>query len=83
MRDFGDGRKAGEEGAPLHKAAARGDLEMAKMLVEMGARGDVKDRMGRTPLNRAREEGETEVAEYLEGVGKSCGGSEVAEGEEE
>jgi len=51
---------------PLHQAAANGDLAMVRLLVEGGARVDLKDvlRHG-TPAGWARHEGKTEVEEYL------------------
>lgn len=69
VRDFGDRRRMDREGAPLHKAAARGDVTMAKYLVEKGANSNSQDRLGRTPLKRAKEEGQKEVIEYLESIG--------------
>ena len=71
VRDFGDRRKIGEEGTPLHNAATRGDLEMARMLVGMGARIDLRDRLGRTPWDRAKQAGMDEVSRFLEQVMKS------------
>ena len=40
-------------GTPLHLAAARGDLAMAKLLIEHGAKIDARDTLGRTPLHCA------------------------------
>lgn len=70
VRDFGDRRKAADEGAPLHKAAARGDLQMVGMLLEMGAKVDIRDMLFRTPIDRAREEGKWEVVAFLEQFGR-------------
>lgn len=69
VRDFGDRRRMDREGAPLHKAASRGDMAMAKYLVEKGANTDSRDRLGRTPLERAKEKRQEEVIEYLESIG--------------
>ena len=69
IRDYGDRRKRKYEGTALHKAAANGDLEMAKLLVTHKARLDIKDPLDRTPLTRALEEGHHEVAEYLRSLG--------------
>ena len=69
VRDYGDRRKRKYEGTALHKAAANGDLEMAKLLVAHKARLDIKDPLDRTPLTRALEEGRQEVAEYLRSLG--------------
>ncbi len=69
VRDFGDSRRIAQEGAPLHKAAARGDVAMAKILVEKGAKTNTRDRLGRTPLGRAKEERQEKAIQYLESVG--------------
>ena len=69
VRDYGDRRKRKYEGTALHKAAANGDIEMAKLLVSHKARLDIKDPVDRTPLTRALDEGYHEVAEYLRSVG--------------
>jgi hypothetical protein len=51
---------------PLHQAAGYGHLEMAKLLVERGARLDWKDTMwGATPAEWAHHEGRAEVEAYL------------------
>jgi hypothetical protein len=51
---------------PLHQAALRGDEEMARLLVERGARLDMKDILWHaTPVEWARHQGKTEVEEYL------------------
>ena len=51
---------------PLHQAAGAGYKEMVKLLVERGARLDMKDILWRgTPLDWAAHEGKTEVEEYL------------------
>ena len=50
----------------LHQAALRGDLEMARLLVEHGARLDMKDILWHgTPADWARHEGKTEMEAYL------------------
>lgn len=69
VRDFGDRRRTAQEGAPLHQAATRGDVAMAKILVQKGAKTDTRDRLGKTPLRRAKEERQDEVIEYLEFIG--------------
>ena len=55
---------------PLHHAAAAGDLETARLLVEKGFAVNHGDAAYKTPLTYARENGRTEVAELL----ASCGG---------
>ncbi len=45
-------------------AAERNDLEMLKLLVEHGARLDVKDGMGRTPIGWAERNENAEMIEY-------------------
>ena len=51
---------------PLHQAAANGNEEMVRLLVERGARLDLKDVLWRgTPADWARHEGHTALAAYL------------------
>jgi Ankyrin repeats (3 copies) len=51
---------------PLHQAALEGSLELARLLVERGARLDMKDILFHgTPADWARHAGKTEVEEYL------------------
>jgi len=51
---------------PLHQAAAAGNAELVRLLVERGARLDWKDTMWQaTPDEWARHEGKTEVEAYL------------------
>ncbi|HTR25395.1 MAG TPA: ankyrin repeat domain-containing protein [Terriglobales bacterium] len=51
---------------PLHQAAAKGNLEMVRVLVERGARLDIKDVLWHgTPADWARHEGKREIEEYL------------------
>jgi hypothetical protein len=51
---------------PLHQAAASGNEEMVRLLVEHGARLDMKDILWQgTPAGWARHEGRLKVAEYL------------------
>ncbi|HUI85436.1 MAG TPA: ankyrin repeat domain-containing protein [Candidatus Binatia bacterium] len=51
---------------PLHQTAAGGHLELARLLVERGARLDWKDTLWQaTPAEWARHEGRTEVEAYL------------------
>ena len=52
---------------PLHNAAWMGNLEMVKLLVELGADPNVRDpQYDATPLGWARYNGQTEIALYLE-----------------
>lgn len=69
VHDFGDRRKQKFEGTALHKAVAKSNLELAKLLVDRGARTDVKDPLGRTPLARAKEESQPDAVRYLESIG--------------
>lgn len=51
---------------PLHQVAMRGDEEKARLLVERGARLDIKDILWHgTPADWARHEGKTEIEAYL------------------
>ena len=59
---------------PLHQAALEGNLELARLLVERGARLDMKDILFHgTPADWARHAGKTEVEEYLRGLEKAGG----------
>jgi hypothetical protein len=56
---------------PLHQAALEGNLELARLLVERGARLDMKDILFHgTPADWARHAGKTEVEAYLRGLEK-------------
>ena len=51
---------------PLHQAALAGHLDVAQLLVERGARLDLKDVMWQgTPADWAQHQGNTEVEAYL------------------
>lgn len=55
---------------PLHHAALWGRMDVVRLLVERGARLDVRDRLWRgTPLGWARHGGRDAVARYLEAAG--------------
>lgn len=57
---------------PLHQAAGNGHLDVVKLLVERGARLDVKDILfGGTPAGWANHAGKKEVETYLLAVEKS------------
>lgn len=49
----------------LHHAALRGKIESAKLLVELGADTHMKDVVGRTPLNVAKDADQRDLVEYL------------------
>lgn len=61
-------RKGGHShSTPLHQAALAGHMAVVRLLVERGARLDLKDVLWNgTPAGWARHEGRTELAEYLE-----------------
>ena len=50
---------------PLHAAASRGYREVAKALLEAGARADVRDKSGATPLYLALQFQRTDVVDLL------------------
>lgn len=57
---------------PVHQAALAGDMETTKLLVEHGARLDLRDKIyGSTPQGWAEWNGKTEVAVYLREKGSS------------
>lgn len=64
-----DGRDDHEAWTPLHWAAYRGSLEVAKVLVAHGADAGARDSQGRTPLHAAVEGGEPELVEFLLSLG--------------
>ncbi|HTZ94569.1 MAG TPA: ankyrin repeat domain-containing protein [Streptosporangiaceae bacterium] len=51
---------------PLHEAAQSGDVEMARLLLRLGADPNVSSEWGATPLESARQHGQDAVAELLE-----------------
>jgi len=50
---------------PLHQAAYYGHLEVAKLLLEHGARRHIKNNEDETPLDLARKEGHQRVVQIL------------------
>ena len=56
---------------PLHQAIWAGHMDTVRLLVERGARLDIKDRIYEgTPLGWAEYGGKTEIAEYLKNVSR-------------
>jgi len=51
---------------PLHRAAAYGRREAAKLLLKMGARLDAPNRRRRTPAQTARDFSQREMADWLD-----------------
>ncbi len=66
VHNIDDRRKKKEEGAPLHKAAAKGNIDLSALLLEKGAGLKMEDPFGQTPLVRAREERQEEKVRSLE-----------------
>jgi ankyrin repeat protein len=50
---------------PLHDAAQRGYLETVKVLLEFGARTDILNKGGRTPVRAAKDAGKTGLLDVL------------------
>ena len=57
---------------PLHSAALRGHLAMARLLLEKGAVLDAVDGLGRTPLTYALEAGHADLARFLIEKNANC-----------
>ena len=62
----GEGASRWLKGTALHKAAAKGNVGLAALLLDNGAGLRVQDPLGRTPVVRAREEGQEEMVRFLE-----------------
>lgn len=54
------------DGTALHKAAERGDINIAACLLEKGARSEARDPANRTPLMRAKEKNQEAMIKFLE-----------------
>ena len=53
----------------LHHAAGKGDLDLVRAPIELGADPDIRDtRFGRTPLGWARHFGQEQTARFLEAI---------------
>lgn len=50
----------------LHKAAEQGDLESVKILIQAGARKDIKNNKGLTALDLAKKDNKIAVVEFLQ-----------------
>jgi hypothetical protein len=50
---------------PLHEAAQTGDVEMAQLLLRLGADPNIRSEWGATPLESARQHGRGAIAELL------------------
>jgi hypothetical protein len=76
LADLGFDVNARHRTTALHEAAQRGDLELATLLVELGADPDIVDtEFDSPPAGWARHGGHIEVAEYLERLARSDAGS--------
>ena len=64
-----DGVGATEWETALHHAAGKGDLDLVRALIELGADPDIRDtRFGGTPLSWARYFGQQQTARFLEPI---------------
>jgi hypothetical protein len=52
---------------PLHGAAETGDVELARLLLRLGADPSIRSEWGATPLESARQHGHEAVAKLLAG----------------
>ena len=52
--------------SPLHNVASNGQTDCARLLLAHGADPNLEDGDGDTPADTARNEGETEMAEYID-----------------
>jgi ankyrin repeat protein len=55
----------GGDWTALHAAAGKGDLDLARLLLSLGADPGIRDGMGATPLDRARIVGQPAMVELL------------------
>ena len=64
-------------GTPLHRAAWNdSNVEVLRYLVSQGADINIRNRDGRTPLDIARNNGHTEMVQFLESIQVSSAGSQ-------
>ena len=56
-------------GTPLHVACFQGQIEIAKMLIKAGAKLNLRDKEGFTPLFQAKDQGHPELVKYLKSLG--------------
>jgi ankyrin repeat protein len=54
---------------PLHEAAWRGHVDIARLLVDKGANINATDVKGQTPLYYAEKRWHTEIVEWLQSLG--------------
>lgn len=58
-------QSSGGSGTALHLAAENGNLEAVRVLVDRGARKNIKDAAGRTPAQRVKQENRDEILKML------------------
>jgi ankyrin repeat protein len=69
LREGADIHAAGDCGlTPLHYAAMKGHIEAAMLLLDHGARKDIRDMDGALPIDWARNLKHPAVVQLLEGV---------------
>ena len=69
---------------PLHSAVCRARLEIAQMLLDAGARADIKSAAGKTPLDYAQDADDCGMVELLQrhASGAVCTGAEAKAAQE-
>jgi hypothetical protein len=70
LREGADPNRNVQGDSLLHEAIRRNNLPVANLLLDMGARPDMKNRAGRTPYDEAVAKGHKDIAERLLGLSR-------------